>query len=380
MAKRRTAGEGTICQLPSGSWRAQVSLRGRRLSYTAKNQQAARDWIRKIQAQIEQGLTYDDDQTTLNIFLEGWLATKKSQLRMASIEQYYRMSRFYIEPELGPIRLKNLSSGRIQEFYDKLSKSGKGTRTIKVMHCVLRSCLEHAKELGLVGRNPAQYCRVPKSPKVEMSIWDEDQVNKFLVFIHGHRNENIYYLALATGMRRGELLGLQWKDVDWVKHRLLIRRQCYHPEGGGFIFQEPKTKLGIRSISLGSGIMDRLRAQLANIDLMRQISRDKWQDHDLVFPSTNGKPQGSEVISMEFQKLIKQSGLPHIRLHDCRHTAASIMLSHGIPPVIVAGMLGHSISTLLTDYAHFIPDMQDEAAQLMDSVTSPIAIDLNPKV
>jgi len=379
MSKRRTAGEGTIGQLPSGSWRAQVSLKGRRLSHTSKNQQSARDWIRKIHIQIEQGLTYEDDRTILSTFLEGWLATKKSQLRLASVEQYYRMSRSFIEPQLGSIRLKDLGPGRIQEFYDMLSKSGKGSRTIKVVHCILRSCLEHAKQLGLVGRNPAEYCKVPKSPKMEMSIWDEDQVNKFLVFIHGHRNENLYYLVLATGMRRGELLGLKWQDVDWDNHRLLIRRQCYHPEGGGFVFQEPKTKLGIRSIQLGIGIMARLRAQLSNIDLMRQISRDKWQDYDLVFPSMNGKPQGSEVISIEFHKLVKQSGLPYIRLHDCRHTAASIMLSHGIPPMIVAGMLGHSISTLLSTYAHFIPDMQDEAAQLMDNVTSPIAIDLNPR-
>jgi integrase len=377
MAKRRTAGEGTINQLPSGSWRAQVSLKGRRLSHTSKNQQGARDWIRKIQAQIEQGLTYDDERTTLNTFLEGWLATKKSQLRTSSFEQYFRMSRSYIEPQLGAIRLKDLNSGQIQEFYDMLSKSGKGARTIRMMHIVLHMCLEQAKQLGLVARNPTEFCRIPKSPRIEMSIWDEDQINKFLVFIHGHRNENFYYLALATGMRRGELLGLKWQDVDWINHRLLVRRQCCNPKSGGFTFQEPKTKLGIRSVQLGMGMIERLHAQLANIDLMRKISRDKWKDYDLVFPSMKGKPQIGNNVSLEFNKLVDQSGLPHIRFHDCRHTAASIMLSHGIPAVIVAGMLGHTISTLMTTYTHFIPDMQDEAARLMDEVTSPIAIKFN---
>jgi integrase len=376
MAKKRTAGEGTISQLPSGSWRAQVSLRGKRLSHTSKNQQAAREWIRKIQAQIEQGLTYDDERTTLGKFMEGWLASKKSQLRSASSEQYYFIYRSYIEPRLGSIQLRKLTPGQIQEFYDEMARSGKSARTIKLMHVILRMCLEHAKNIGLVARNPAEYCKVYKSPKVEMSIWDENQVNQFLVSIQGHKNENLYYMALATGMRRGELLGLKWQDVDWKNHRILIKRQVCNPQGGGFVFQEPKTSLGIRSVRLGTGIIERLRAQLTNIDIMRRISRDKWHDHDLIFPSMTGKPLIGNNVSMEFNKLVVQSGLPHIRFHDCRHTAASIMLTHGIPPVIVAGMLGHSVSTLLTNYAHCLPDRQDEAAQLMDEITSPIAVEI----
>ncbi|OGN90246.1 MAG: hypothetical protein A2Y88_04935 [Chloroflexi bacterium RBG_13_48_10] len=377
MAKRRTAGEGTINQLPSGSWRAQVSLRGRRLSYTGKSQQAARDWIRKIQAQIEQGLTYDDSHATVGIFMEGWLATKKLQLRISSAEQYTRICRVFIEPNLGSQRLKNLSPGKVQEFYDRLGNLGTGIRTIRLVHVLLHMCLEHAKNLGLIGNNPAQHCKVAKGQKVEMKIWDEDQVNKFLDFIRGHKNENLYHLALATGMRRGELLGLQWKDVDWVKQRIMVRRQCFNPEGGGYIFQPPKTDLGLRSVRLGLGTIECLRRQLKNIDLMRQFSREKWEEHDLVFPAINGKPLFGNNITQEFQQLLKQAGLPKIRFHDCRHTAASIMLGYGISPTIVAGMLGHSIATLLNTYTHFIPDMQDEAARIMDEVTSSIAVDLN---
>jgi len=374
MKKKRSAGEGTIIQLPSGSWRAQVSLKGRRLSHTARSQQAARDWIRKTRDQIDQGLTYDDERTTLGIFMEGWLASKKSQLRAATYDQYEWSKRLYILPHLGAIRLKDLTSGRIQDFYDHLSKSGKGPRIIQIAHIVLSGCLEQAKNLGLVARNPVEFCKRPKSAKGEMRIWTEEQVSQFLIGIRGQRNENLYHLALGTGMRRGELLGLKWQDVDWVHQKLLVRRQCYHPVGGGFIFQEPKTSRGIRSIRLGQGLIERLRAQLAIIDLMRAMSRNKWQEHDLVFPSTIGTPQGAQSLSHEFQDLVKASGLPVMRLHDCRHTAASIMLTHGIPPVIVAEMLGHAVSILLTRYAHFIPDRQDEAAQLMSDITSPIEI------
>ena len=374
MTKKRSAGEGTISQRANGNWRAQVSLQGKRLSFTGKSQQACRDWIRKTRDQIDQGLTYDDERTTLGKFLQGWLATKKNQLRTASVEQYSRICKAYIEPQLGSIRLKDLAPGRVQKFYDDLLKAGLGAQTIKIVHAVLRMCLQQAQQLGLVARNPVEFCKVPKSPKLEMTIWDEDQVNQFLVFVRGHKNENLFYLALATGMRRGELLGLKWQDVDWVHHRILIKRQCANPDGGGFVFAEPKTALGVRSVQLGSGMIERLRSQLGNIDIMRAISRDKWQDYDLVFPALIGKPQYGNNVSIEFQEQVKASGLPHIRFHDCRHTAASILLSRGIPPVIVAGMLGHSISTLLSTYAHFIPDMQDEAARIMDEVTSPISV------
>jgi len=376
MKKYRAHGEGSFRQLPSGSWRVYVRIEGGRLSQTFKTQQAARDWIRKIQGQIEQGLTYDDDRITLGAFMEGWLGNKKLEIRMATYEQYAWACRLYLRPYLGKIRLRDLSSGQIQDFYDRLSASRKGTRTIRVIHVILHGCLEQAKRLGLIHKNPTEFCSIPRQAEKDLQIWSEDQVSQFLNFVRGHKNENLYYLALGTGMRRGELLGLQWNDIDWANNKILVRRECFHPIGGGFIFQHPKTKLGKRSIQVGQGVIDHLRAQLTTIDLLRKMAREKWQDHDLVFPSMVGTPLQANRISHEFPILIKLSGLPVIRFHDCRHTAASIMLSHGIPPMIVAGMLGHSISILLTNYAHFIPNMQDEAARVMDDILSPIPIEL----
>jgi integrase len=377
MTKKRSAGEGTINQRPNGSWRAQVSLQGKRLSYTAKSQQACRDWIRKIQDQIDQGLTYDSERTTVGKFLEGWLAIKKSELRIATFEQYSWISRLYLQPYLGKIKIKDLSSPRIQDFYDQLVRSGKGVRSVRVAHIVLHQCLEQAKNLGLIMRNPTDYCKLPKQEKKDLNIWTEDQVVKFLGFVHNQRNEHLYYLALTTGMRRGELLGLKWQDVDWIHSKLLIKRQCFHPKGGGFVFQPPKSDLGRRSIQLGIGPIEHLRAQLSTIDLMRSISKERWQENDLVFPSLLGTPQGDHNLTSEFRALVKASGLPQIRLHDCRHTAASIMLSHGIQPVIIAGMLGHSLSILLSTYAHFLPDTQAEAAQLMSDITTPVQVKFN---
>jgi integrase len=127
------------------------------------------------------------------------------------------------------------------------------------------------------------------------------------------------------------------------------------------------------------GVIERLRAQLNIVDWIRNKAGTPWQDHDLVFPSLVGTPLQASRISHEFPELAKKAGLPEIRFHDCRHTAATIMLSHGIPPVIVAGMLGHSISILLDTYAHVIPTMQDQAAQLMDDILTSIPIELDEK-
>jgi integrase len=381
MTKRRGNNEGTIWQC-RGRWRAQVRIDGGRISKMFDTQQQAREWVRNIQNQKDQGLTYDNERITLRDFMEGWLQNKKLQVRLATYEQYSWTARTYIIPTLGSIKLRDLSSGQIQGFYDRLAAAGKGTRTIKVTHIILHGCLERAKQLGLVLKNSTELCTPPPCRSVaeddsqDLHVWDEIKVGQFLNFMRGQKNENLYHLALTTGMRRGELLGLQWKDIDWNKCQIQVRRECFHPVGGGFVFQSPKTKLGKRTIQLGQGVIDRLRAQQIIVDELRKKAGEAWNDHDLVFPSHVGTPLQGDRLTHEFPAQAKAAGLPVIRFHDCRHTAATIMLSHGIPPVIVAGMLGHSISILMNTYTHFIPTMQSEAAQLMSDLFTPIQIEL----
>jgi integrase len=375
MSRRRGNHEGSIRKFRD-RWRVEIRIDEGRLSHFTDTQQEARDWVRKIQGQIEQGLSYDNERISLGEFLEGWLENKKLQVRLATYQQYALLSNLYILPRLGRIKLRELSSGQIQAFYDRLSALGKGSRTIRVVHIILHGCLERAKQFGLVYKNPTEFCSLPRQVENDLKVWDEIQVGQFLDFMRGHKNENLYHIALATGMRRGELLGLQWIDIDWIKNQIMVRRECFHPVGGGFIFQSPKTKLGKRTIQVGQGVIDHLRAQLQIVDDLRKKAGDTWRDNDLVFPSIVGTPLQPGRLSHEFPNLARKAGMPVIRFHDCRHTAATIMLSHGIPPVIVAGMLGHSISILLNTYAHFIPTMQDKAAQLMDDILTPIPIEL----
>lgn len=378
---KRSHGEGSLSKRPNGSWLAQVSIEGKRISRTFRVRKEAQEWLNNTVGQVRQGMTYSSAHTSVDELLTAWLALKKTKSRPATEEQYRRLSRLYISPYLGNRKLQELSAAKIQNFYSQLEKKNVGKRTIEIVHTILHGFLKHANRLGLIVQNWAALVEVPRPDKREMLVWDESQVNQFLMTVP---NDPFYRLAFATGMRRGELVGLQWKDVDWNTEMLHVRRQVYNPEGGGFIFQAPKTERGRRGIRLGKGLIEALRVHYTKtIPLMIAIAGNdpkgglNWQEHDLIFPSNKGTPRNGYNVSKEFKDLAKQSGLPIIRFHDIRHTAASIMLLHGEPPVRVAGILGQSVAVLLSTYAHYLQDDQERASQIMDQITTIATIELN---
>ena len=367
MAKR-SHGEGQLSKRANGSTTARVTLDGRRISKTFRLRRDALKWIETMRGQGQQGLTYDSAKTTVGELLTRWLKIKSTQSRPATIESYNRMARLYINPVIGRLALKDLTAARVQKLYDDMEHQGTGTRTIEHTHTVLHGFLKHAKQIGLVAQNWTELVEVPRRSKREMQVWDENQVSQFLQSV---KSDLFYRLAFSTGMRRGELLALQWKDIDWASEMILVRRQVYRPEGGGFIFQTPKTDRGTRGVRLGRGLMEALAKRFSEtIPLMQKIVGNAWQDYDLIFPSLKGTPRDGYTVSKEFHHLAQEAGLPLIRLHDIRHTAASIMLLHGEPPVRVAGILGQTVAVLLSTYSHWIPDNQESAANLMDEITT----------
>jgi integrase len=373
MAKRSN-GEGTIYHRAGGSWQARVTISGRRLSHTADSKKECQDWLKKTIAQIDQGLTLDGAHTTLSEFLDVWLELKAGKLRGATLELYKFMTARYLKPGLGKVILKDLTAAKIQDLYSGLLQAGKGRRTIEVTHRVLYGCLEHAHRLGLITQNWTARVEVPRPEKREMSVWSESQVSQFLT---GCDDPTFYRLVFATGMRRAELCGLKWEDLDFQSGTIKVRRQVFEPSGGGYRLQEPKTERGRRVVRLGPGLLEALRVQYNQVlPQARAIAGGRWQEHDLIFPSSIGTPRHGDNVGHLFRDLVKKSGLPHIRFHDIRHTAASIMLLHGEPPVRVAGILGQSVAVLLDTYAHWIPDDQATASALMDLVTSPVSIEI----
>lgn len=355
-------------QLPSGSWRAQISVDGRRHSATRGSRVEAREWLRQMKERAGLGLVYEAAQLSLADLLSRWLETKRGHLRPKTIDGYERSVRLHINPYIGTQKIDSINRALVQAWIGELIKRKTGTRSIQLAHLVLQGCLEHALQIGMLVHNPARLVMIPKDKKTEMKVWTESQVSQFLVAARGDALEMLYNLALATGMRRGELLGLQWRDIDW-SGRIQVVRQAGQMKGGGYEFGEPKTARGRRMIEVGGGIVDKLRAQEKKVHELHRVFVRSWQENDLVFPSERGTPISGSGLDVRFHRLARRAGVPVIRFHDLRHTAATLMLSHGIPPVIVSGMLGHSPSVLMAKYAHYIPSMQGEAARLMDELT-----------
>jgi integrase len=285
---------------------------------------------------------------------------------------YEQLSREYILPHLGKIKLRELRPENIQGLYNWLLEQGIGTYTVLKAHAVLQSALSHAVKIGVIGHNPASVTIPPKKPAEEMTILDEGQVSQLLIAAHGSQLEALLHLALATGMREMELLGLKWVDLDWVKQTLKVERQLVRPEEGKVKFAPPKTRSGKRSLALGPETITALRKHYKHQHAERKAAGEKWQDHDLIFANRLGGPIHPRNLLRDFKQLLQYAELPEIRFHDLRHTAASLMLNDGTPPIVVSKRLGHAKASITLDvYGHLIPDMDAKAAEGIDRLLVP---------
>lgn len=371
MAKKRAHNEGSIYQRSNGKWRAQITIDGRRLSNTTRTKQEGLTWIHDTRDQITKGLTFKATDTKLKEFLSEWLKTVALSNSKSTHVIYGWTVRKHITPFIGEIRLMDLKPDQVQRYYHRLQADGLSNHAVHVSHKILRTALNHAVKLGLVGRNPCSGAVPPKPEHVEMKFYDDQQVKLLLktALKIEDRFYPLYYLAIHTGMRQGELLGLKWEDIDWKLKSIQVKRQVKHFKGENFTFTEVKSKSGNRTIRLGKQALAVLKDHQREQQLLLNSSGSAWANLNLVFPSSVGTPVTASNIRRAFRKLLEASGLPKIRFHDLRHTAASLMLNHGIPVLIVSKRLGHSKPSITIDvYGHLIPSQQEEAAQLMDDL------------
>lgn len=358
-----------------------VTLDGHRLSHTGANRKECQEWIKKTIAQIDNGLTFDGAQITLSDFLTEWLVSIKASLKPHTWYQYDMTVRKHIVPFIGKTTLKDLRPEHIQKLYDKKLKDGSGTRTVQFTHLILHKSLNHALKLGIIPRNPTETTYRPKTVSKEMKFYDESQVARLLLSVRGTRDEALYQLVISTGMRQSEVLGLKWSDLDWRNKTITIRRQLVRlSKTEDEFFSSVKTNAGKRTITLGDQTLQKLREHMAlQDDERKHPRREKWVDYDLIFPSITGTPMNQSNLYHSFKRLIQEAGLPEIRFHDLRHTAASIMLNHGIAPMVVAKRLGHAkVSVTLDSYGHLIPELHDDVAQIVDDLITPVEVELLP--
>ncbi len=373
--KIRGKNEGTIYQLPSGSWRTQVSLHGQRVGFTGKTKRECQDWIRKTYNQIDEGMTFDNSRVLLKDYLSGWLINSKASYRPNTWKHYEQIIHDYVGPQIGCIKLKDLRADHIQRLYNLLLEQEIGTYTILKIHSILHSALSQAVKLGIIPRNPASVVKTPKEPSEEMQILDESQLSKLLVATRDHRLGTLIYLEVSSGMRQMEVLGLKWTDIDWIRQTIKVERQLVRPDGKGIQFAPPKTKFGKRTIDISTRTIEALREHNNNQHIEKQSAGIKWQENGLIFTNSIGGPIHPRNLVRDFKKILKNAGLPPIRWHDLRHTAASLMLNQGVPVLVVSRRLGHSKPSITLDiYAHLIPNKQAEMVEMLDNLIMPIEV------
>ena len=380
MAKRRANGEGSLRKRKDGRWEGR---------YTAGTDPVTgkaiiKNVLGKTQAEVKEKLKRAIEETrgldivkagqyTLGQWMDVWFENyAKLKVRPSSHQTYKGYINNHIKPYVGSIPLSKLTSldlqklykmllaeGRIDRIESKNQPKGLSAKTVRNINQIISSALTLAKEQKLLSSNPADACALPRVEHREMRTLPVEQLTSFLREAKETGVYEMYYIELATGLRRGELLGLKWQDIDMVNGTIRVQRQVARIDGE--IVEAPlKTKNSYRNVSIGPDAIEVLKEQ-----------KKKVGDSEYVFPSPNGGPISPDSVLNMLHRVLERAGLPKIRFHDLRHTFATLALQNGVDIKTVSGMLGHfSAGFTLDTYAHVTTSAQREAANTMGSVLS----------
>lgn len=292
-------------------------------------------------------------------YLERWLADDVSRLDQYTVKNYAIYVRLHIVPRLGTIKLAQLQPAHVQGLYAAMQASGLAPKTIRNAHGVLRAALGKAVAWGLVPRNVATLATPPRAQSPEFRTLTVEEAKQLGRSVQGNRWAPMLLLALTTGLRQGELLGLKWGDIDFAAGILQVRRQ-YERDGA---FSMPKAS-SQRRLDLAPAELRALEIQREAQGRDRDRFGDRYADQDLVFATHRGRPLMHRNVFREFKRLLRKADLPDIRFHDLRHTNATLMLGQGVHPKVVQERLGHSqVAITLNIYSHVLPGLGREAIQ-----------------
>lgn len=374
----RGHGEGSYQLLPSGRWRGYFTVsKGQRITIVKDTRPEILEWLDEQRSLKKKGLSYSKTKTTLREFMEDWLSVKAGHVKGSTTEQYRFLYQKYVDPELGDLHFRDMTTGHYQRLYSNLLKNGVGRTTIERVHGVLHGAFQHAIVMGLAPYNYVKACIVPRPEEKEMKVWSESEMSLFILASREHKMHRMFRFALFSGVRLGELLALKWQDVNWERKSITIQRQVIHPKGGGFTLSEPKTRYGHRQIGLTDEIIELLREQQEYVDTLRLFAGKRWQENDLIFPSAVGTPFLRWNVERNFREIIQSiEGLTYITIHGMRHTNISHKLAQGVDVVTVSREAGHaSPAFTYARYAHFIEgENQRKSARVMAELTSPTEV------
>jgi integrase len=326
--------------------------------------------LQDAQFQQRQGTLATGPQQTVKQFLEYWLEdVEKPTVRLGTYLNNHTLVHKHLIPGLGHHKLQKLTTQHVQSFYAKKLKDGTSASHIRQMQGVFHKALTHAKRLKLVGSNVAEDVQLPKYEEYEAPVLTPEQAQLLLTCARSRNLEVLLALAVATGMRRGEILALRWADLDLVKGTLSVSRTLSYYAKHGFVEGKPKTKSSLRTILLPPFLLDLLKAHNIQEAERRLKVGDAWVDRDLVFSNAVGDFIFPLTLLNWFYRLLEGAGLPRMRFHDLRHSAATILISQGVPANTVQELLGHSdVAITLGIYGSVVPSMRKDAADKMDSL------------
>jgi integrase len=365
---RRGHGEGTIYQRKDGRYEASLRLgEGKRRSFYGKTRKEVRDKLNEALRAHESGRLSAGSRLTVSAYLDQWLEDRvKPTVRATTYASYARNVRL-IASYIGSVRLDALRHTHIQHAYLELGETKLSGYTTHQAHRVLRAALRQAVKEGRIAHNPLDLVTPPRLPSKEIKPLFPEQAETLIEQTEDDRLHALWVLLLTTGMRVGEALGLGWEDVNLEAGTLLIHRQLQHHPGEGKVLAEPKTQRSRRTVHLAAGTITALRHHQTQQKLERIAEGPKWTENGLVFRTQTGGMLEHSTVLHALHRALDACGLPRIRVHDLRHTAATYLLSIGTHPRVVQDLLGHSSYTLtMNTYSHVVPGLHKDVANQMD--------------
>lgn len=327
----------------------------------------AQEWLTKTLHDISSGTFAEPTKQTVAMYMADWL-TSVAQPRLGprSFDDYTNLTRRYIVPALGDRRLSQVTPADIQRFYAGMSARSLSPRVVRYTHSVLRSALKQAVRWNVISRNPCDLVTLPKQSRREMHALSREQAQAFLTIASKDAWYPLWALLLTTGLRPGEAMGLKWSDVEG--NRLAVQRTLLYGYRGRWRLLEPKTAKARRTVIMPEMAVRALREHKRRQNEERLAAGTYYTDHGLIFTGPLGNPMDVHNLGVRnFKRILKEAGLPNIRMYDLRHTAATLLLSAGTHPKVASEMLGHSTVVLTMDtYSHVLPTMQAQAAETME--------------
>jgi integrase len=366
---RRGNGEGSISfHKASGRYYARYHVETdkgpKRLTIYGKTRAEVAEELTKALSDRDGGLIFDTGNVTVGEYLDRWLQDSvRGSVKDVTYQSYERLVRIHIKPAIGRQKLDKLSPAHLQGLYRKRLDDGYSPRTVQYIHVVLHRALKQALRWGMVPRNVAEAVDPPRVHREEVAPLSPEQVKTLLktATVSGDRLTALYVLAVHTGLRQGELLGLKWTDID--NGTLHVNRTLSNG-----VLTAPKTKSSRRSIKLSQTALSALSAH-RKLQLEERLrAGSEWTENGLVFPSSLGNPLSRHNLTRSWKRLLKRAGLPDTRFHNLRHTCATLLLKAGQHPKTVQALLGHAnISITLDTYSHLMKGWDDGLGDAIDA-------------